>query len=450
METDKLAIHVTGDVPAESPLTWAQNGMWEAIWSFGEQAADFNLDRDVDLGPGVSVATARDAVARLVAAHGITRTTFDRRSRRQRVHPEVEVPVTVVEFGEDGPALADRLRPQMDRSAFKHENELPLRIGFALVGGTVRAIALTAAHLAFDGYGASLLRDELAAELSLPGSRRLRRPALQATELAAREASAPLSVRSAATIDRWFAAMEPLPRGQGLMSSTEGTYHVLKFRSAALAIAAQTVAIRTQTTSGSVLLAALVANLLEVTGSTPAALQLIAGNRFYSDLINYVGIASENGLFVVPEDTSSSSFDDLVMRVHRSSFWGYANARYESQELLDRLRERQSRGALPDLSFYFNDARLGAGNWAGLEDEVSTLESVLDQEQSTPSFIGTNDTGDNSLFFHIQPAGRECQLMMACDGKVIDESAAPMLLSRIRSTVVAAALERDPSSLLSR
>jgi hypothetical protein len=425
------------------PLTWAQTNMWDASWGFGADAATLANKRTVVPGRAVSVPEALDAVATVFARYDVARTTFVRHGRQQRVNAAADLSVAILDASDDPVADEQGLLADLCALPFAHEDETPVRVGLIRAGSRVQSVAMAVSHLAFDGHGAWLLRDALAAELAAEPPRPGEPPA-QTSWLVADEASEASVERSTVTINRWRKAMAKLPAGRGIALPVPGTYSMFSLRSAALAIAAQALAVRTETTGSSVILAALCAALRDTLPSGPAALQVIAGNRHRPGLSDFVGITVQNGLFVIPPAAGQQDFASVIQQSHRSGIWAYRNARYNTRQLRDAILCGQERGDFPDLSYFFNHVRRATTDWPGLEKQRSALGALRQRETHPPALVGQRSIQDATLFLHLLPAGTNCSLLMVCDDKLIDHTASVAILDRIRDIVVSAALGTDP------
>lgn len=431
--TTTVSVRTDATYDAVLPLTWAQANMWDAVWGYREEAVDLVLGLPLLLEAAVPQPDALAALSRLLSRHETARTTFDRSQRRQRVHARAELTVVLADADADPQQALDAVLAELSSTPFDPEREPPVRAGLVRTGAGVRAVALALSHLAFDAYGARLLLDDLSAELTGHAGA----TSAQSGELVARESSRPLTDRSDATIARWLAALRPLPPGCGIVPTRRSRFTGYHLGSTALPVAAQAAAVRTGTSGGSVVLAAFVAALQEVVPQPPAALQLIAGNRYYPDLSGYAGLALQNGLFVMPPHTPV--FDDLTGRTHHAALWAYTNARYDTRRLREAVFDLHARGEAADLSWFFNDARKGPADWAGLERQIDSLDTLLSQEDPRPVPVLERELLDATAFLHLLPAGRKCSLLLVVDDAVIDRHAAERLLAQARSSVIAAA-----------
>ncbi|MBF9129222.1 hypothetical protein I0C86_09570 [Plantactinospora sp. S1510] len=440
MHTEVVRAVAAGDAASGPlPLTWAQRNMWNAIWGYGTDVSDLTLLRSIVPTHELSMTDALDAVAQVVSWYEVARTTFDRERLRQRVTPDVELPVAVREVSDDPRADAVHLLEGLRGTPFVHEDEPPVRVGLVSDGSRVASIGLAMSHLAFDMSGVDLLRDAFAAELTAdrratPVSGR------QTSWLVTLEASEALARLSTATIAKWSAAMAKLPSGCGIVPPTPGVYTVTGLRSTALAVAAQVIAVRTRTGSGSVIIAALCTALREIMSQAPAALRIIAGNRQHRDLADFAGIALQNGLFVLPDVAGRPDFDEFVRGSHRAAIWGYVNARYDTGRLLEVVSRDQERGLAPDLSYFFNDLRSRGRDWSGLDARYAELPRLAREELAEPTRLGGHSVRDCTLFLHVLPVSTECSLRLMCNDSVLEPATAGTILRRLREIVIDAAL----------
>lgn len=414
------------------------------MWTYGPDAVDLALTEVAVPDVDADVDAVLHRVAGLLGRYEIARTTFDRRSVRQQVHPAVRLAVPVVAGEGDAGTAAERLTESLTEGLtealtaepFALPTEPPVRIGLVRRGRRVQAVSLVLSHLAFDAHAARLLRE---ATVRAIAGRAPSQPPDQTSALVGRKASDRLRTRSDRALQHWRAAMDRLPAGAGSRIPTRGRYPAVRLRSVALAIAAQVVAVRTTTSSASVILAALLRALPEAAGIPIGALRLVAGNRHHADLAGFIGITAQNGLLVAPPAASDRAFDDLVRVTHRAALGAYSNARYDVRALNELVARRQELGTAPDLSLFFNDARTPRG-WSGLERWSSSLRSRGEREPAEPAVLAERRIQDARLFLHILPGALDCSLLLVTDADLIGAQASAATLRRMREVVLAAAL----------
>jgi hypothetical protein len=154
-----------GGTAMTGPLSWAQEGLWSLVNLPGNyRGMDFFLDFTVPCGIGVETAISclRHVLVRNSALR--TRICSDEYGRTsQRILDSGRVPVHITEI----PA-----RPQPSTEIWRSLPDVPESyLVQALVGmcrGSVRLVSLRLSHALTDGWGADLLRRELATVLRHP------------------------------------------------------------------------------------------------------------------------------------------------------------------------------------------------------------------------------------------------------------------------------------------
>ncbi|MGQ4488950.1 condensation domain-containing protein [Streptomyces sp. 372A] len=415
------------------PLTWAQATMWEYVQALGTQARALNLPRRRLLRAPRSTGQVLAALAGFVAECDVARTTFDVIRRTQVIRPAAALPIRVVDSGGDPAAAAADLASELAGTAFSLDTDLPVRFGLVVDGEEVRSVAVAYSHLVFDAFSHPLVSGFL--ERSLEG-------AAEGTphvgDLVRREATDRMRERSDAALSHWSSALSALPPGRGFRLPSAGSYTEWALHSREAAVAAQTVATRNRVHTSSVLLAALGAALRSVLADPPAALLLVASNRHHPDLAGFAGIALQIGLHVIPPADREGTVDAYLRSTQDSAIRGYAKARYDTTRWREMLVAMTERGTAPDLSFYFNDARMSRG-WDGLEHQAGQLASWRPGDANVTA-VASHRVRDATMFAYALDGGPAARIHLVCDDAVIPPPQAEAVLRALEEYLVGRAL----------
>lgn len=415
------------------PLTWAQATMRDYVLALGPEAQVLNLRLRTRLRSPRSTDQVLAALTTFIAAYDVARTTFDAALHTQVIRPTVTVPVHVRDSGGNPVAAGTELLDALAGNAFSPETEPPIRFGLVVDGNEVHSVATALSHLVFDASSMSLVSGLL--ERSLNGTTE---ETLQPGDLVRFEATDRMQERSNAELRLWSRTLSALPSGRGFRLPALGSYTEWALHSRAVAVAAQTVAVRTGVSTSSVILAALGAVLRSVLADAPAALLLVTGNRHHPDLAEFAGIATQIALHVIPPEGRKGGADAFVRYTHVSAIRSYARARYDSTRWRGTLTEMTARGAAPDVSCYFNDARTSRG-WEGLEHRVEELGSWKASDARVTA-VGRHRKRDATLFAHVLDGGTTAQIQMVCDDAVIPALQAEAVLHGLEEYLVKLAL----------
>lgn len=414
-------------------LTWSQGTMWDYTLALGTDAQVLNLRHHRPLRSPRSIEQVVAAITDFVASYDVARTTFDMTQRVQVISEAVTVPIHVRETAGDLPEAGPALAADLAEKAFSVTSELPIRFGLVVDGDQVRSIATVFSHLVFDAAGrvvASALLDGcldgIAQEVPQPG------------DLVRREALGPLRDRGDATLRQWWSTLSALTPGRGLRLTVAGSFTEWVLQSRAVAVAAQTISVRTRVSTSSVILAALAAAVRSALPDAPEVMLLIASNRHHPDLSEFPGIAFQNALHVIPAEDPEKDADSYIRHTEVSAMRAYAKARYDSQRMRAVLGDMTIRGEAPDVSFYFNDTR-ASRSWDGLENQTEALRAWRADDVSVTA-VGNHRMRDATLFAYLLSRDATARMHMVCDDSVIPAPKAAEILQGLEGYLVRQAL----------
>ncbi|WP_067171723.1 condensation domain-containing protein [Microtetraspora niveoalba] len=439
-------VEFAGARGGEAPLTWGQRMIWGSTRWLDDRDPYFNLPWTLPVAGAVDLAAVLRAVRRLVERHETLRTAYVETPEGtvQRVARTGTLTVGVYETGERPMTAAKALAAELAATAFDYAGELPVRCAVVVAGGRPRAVALALSHLAVDGWSLTLLATEwprLLAGDDLPA------PARQPLDQAAYESGDEGAARSARALRHWRAGLERAPRSMFDFPGREPEeprFVRYGMRSAAAAVAAETLAARCAVTTASVLTAASAALLAAVTGHRTAALQLIVSNRHDPCVRDMAAPAALDGLFVL--DLAGGGFADAVRRGHGQAMAAYRNGHYDPSAVgAVRAEAGRERGADLDLDAFFNDVRPD-GRWPDLppvaRDDPGALAAL--REKTRTFFVGGYPKVKARVFFATGPATATCEFFVLVDTAFLPGETAERMLLGLEALLVRAVAEEVP------
>ncbi|MCG6494013.1 hypothetical protein [Kitasatospora sp. A2-31] len=227
----RLEVRFEGLPHAAGPATWGQRTIWAPISWYAPDDHYFNIALPVELRHPVEPAAFGAAVRALLERHESLRTLY-------RTTPDggleqllggtgtLDVGLVVAPAGEPVAAVLQRVaardravRFELSATGPDRGGRLggppPLRVSAALVDGLVAGAVLTMAHIAADGTGALVVRDDLrrllAQQRRRPGTLPPPVPGRQPREQAAYEAGPQAAARSAAAVALWTRQLAEIP-----------------------------------------------------------------------------------------------------------------------------------------------------------------------------------------------------------------------------------------------
>jgi hypothetical protein len=414
-------VDFTADAAAQAPLTWGQLNIWRPLQWFGEGSSDFNLRKAMSLGPGVPLTAMLDAWHRLVLRHQVLRTHFRETSDgpRQYVLEAGRYAVVVLdaEADADATSIAETAVNLLAADAFQLDEELPVRAVLVRANGLIRAAGITISHVAVDAWAMEQLLRELGDELA--GTPTGAEPAWQPLDQVEYENSESGRRRERLSLGFWQRCLSEAPdRNAALTRPVEGDpIQRWWLDSTAVALAAQVIASRTRTSTSAVLLTVAALAHRALARRDTVALRLIAANRYNPRLRGMVAVAAQNAVLIYrPEGPDLFA---AIRQTHRESSASYMRAAY-NPDALDALiaEETKRRGTEPDLSAYFNDARLGR-EWTGPLPELDRSTLARLRTSSRLTTLDPLPKHDMSFYFMVTHAPDRVGLMLLADTRLL-------------------------------
>ncbi|WP_422752024.1 condensation domain-containing protein [Micromonospora sp. WMMD708] len=345
----------------EAPLTWGQAHIWRAVDEFPHLDAALNIRRSFLTDPTVDVATAVAAIRRLVERHQALRTRVRSAGTGPSQLVEAEGTITVDVETVPPPELKGALDAAVDRlagSAFSLDRECPVRLVLVCVGDQVAAVGMVGSHIVLDGWAMHLLADELRALLVGAEPDEVQWQPLDQAREERSERGQRLQRKTLRFWRRGLAAAPPSafaePPGPDL------PLPVCRWRldSPAVAAVVPVLAQRLGVSTSTVLLTASALIVRALTRTEPVVLKVIAGNRTTTRQRCLVAGAAQDGIFVLSPPAADVA--ETARRVYRDATEAYYYASADPFILVEMMAQvARERGGAPDLSLFFNDARMG-------------------------------------------------------------------------------------------
>lgn len=363
-DVDRLSLQlpVTGCRHADAPATFGQRAVWSVLGQAGDEGINFNLGCIVEVPPGTVLRDVTVAVQRVVERHDTLRTTFEVRdgALRQVVASQGSLAITIHASPHD---LVDEtavgVRDALVRMPFRLKREWPIRATVVTEGEEPRRLVLAFSPMALDRLGWRIVERSLhrllvdvAADLPSTADR-------QPVDEAHYECSAEGQASNRRALARWDRLLRSAPTTLFDFTPTPGKsrrYWMLRMDSSALPLALATVALRTGTTDGAVLLAAVSAAFGIYCGHDEALVVVNVANRIRKGTASTAGYFAWDSLF--SSDFEGLGFDDRCHQAYRAAFDTYRHGVYDhaAAEALRHAVEHD-RGAHLDLGFHLNDFR---------------------------------------------------------------------------------------------
>ncbi|MFJ2778783.1 condensation domain-containing protein [Kitasatospora sp. NPDC087315] len=364
----RLEVRFEGLAEETGPATWGQRTIWAPISWYAPDDHYFNIALPLELRRPVEPEAFGASLRALLERHESLRTLYRLApdgSLEQRLHGRGMLPVRLVPAPAGEPVATALGRVAAQDRAVRFEllgDGLPLRVSAVLVDGLVAGAVLTVAHIAADGTGAQVVRDDLRRLLvqarRRPGTLPPPPPGRRPREQAAYEAGPQAAARSNAAIGLWTRQLAGIPAS--LWPEEAGPGEAERWWEGELVCprldsASRVAAVRTGTSASAVVLAAVGVELGEHTGADAVPLKVIMGNRVSEAQRTAVGAFAQNGLVVLG---TSGDFDELAQRAWRSQMQTFRHGHYDPGALAAAVAEEgKRRGTELDLNALFNDHR---------------------------------------------------------------------------------------------
>ena len=357
--TDHLLVAFDGGDSGTADLTWGQQDTFAAM---RRENNSFSIGFWLPLADGTTVSDVADDLRFLMCRHQALRTrlAFTDDGRPQQVVAQAgEVPLEIVDAGAADPArVAEDVYQRYAAHVFDETREWPVRWAVVTSGGVATHMVPMISHLVVDGASFALMLAELATRDRVSGSAAAPVAGLPPLELARWQCTADGRRKSEAALRHWERLLLTIParRFGSSPDPRQLRFWQLEYNSPASHLAARLIAARTGTSTSTVLLAAFAVTIAQVTGISPAVVQIVVNNRFRREMTSTISQLTLTAPCVI--DVAAASFDEVVSRAWQRVIGIYKLSYYDPvlrEELIARIS--QERGEQIDLSCTFNDRR---------------------------------------------------------------------------------------------
>ncbi len=348
-----ISVAFAGEGAGEDDLSWGQREIWQALV---EQKTWMPIGGAQPLPAGTTVQDMVERLRYLMSRYQSMRTRLRFEpdgTPRQVVHAEGEATLEVVDAGSADPAqVAEAVKLRYERTDYDFAEDWPVRMAVILHDDVPSHLVVIMTHFVMDGRGALVMLEE--------GDRGETAPVngMQALEQVQWQRSPAGQRQSAAALRYWETMLRAIPsrRYSGEGDPHEPRYWRGELTSAALPLAVQAVASRTQVDATQVMLAVYAVATARVCGVDPVATRLVSSNRFRPGLAEVVGPVSQTALWSV--EVAGAPFDELLGRVQRAAMVAYKHGYYDRSRLEEiTAAVALERGPEFDLNCFYNDRR---------------------------------------------------------------------------------------------
>jgi hypothetical protein len=444
---DRILVRFEGDDSGVGELTWGQRDIWEGMRRLG---SSLGVGGVVPLASGTEVQDVADMLRFLVSRHQSLRTCLRFTSEdepRQVVSGSGEVPLDIVD-ADDGDDPAEVAQAQWNRyyeTEFDYQREWPIRTAVVRHHGRPTHLVALCCHLATDGFGAEVLRADLARrEAGSVPPVTARQPLEQA-----RWQQSPVGRRhSEATLRHWAEVLRTVParrfpepaQPSEPSEPSEPRFREVNFVSPATHLAALLVARRTEVGSTPVLLAALSVALAQVTRINPVFSQLVVNNRFRPGLAEAVSPLCGAGFCAI--DGTAPDFGLVVTRTWQAMLRAGKHAYYDPDRMWELIaRIGRERGEPIDRACIFNDRR------APDREEhrpVTAADVLAARPRSTLRWVRPLNPASEAFFFYVNDVADTVDILLSVDTHRISAETVENFLHRMEGVLVEAALQPAP------
>ncbi|MEW2621052.1 condensation domain-containing protein [Streptomyces sp. NPDC048106] len=379
------------------PATCGQKSMWEILADLRPEIELLNLQQMLLISGELTIEAVLEAIGEVVSRHESLRTRYRQGEDGELLQylPEQDgLSAEVYHIdGEQTAELAQQVQDELAATRFDLATDWPFRVVVAVVDGLPRAVAFTVSHIAVDLAGLQVLHAELSQHIEARAGSAAVPPSFAAPcgqqpfEVAAYEHSAEGGRVLDKALGYWREVLEGMPRTpfseEPRPPAKEGRYWRGEFRSRAVTLACELLAVRHRVTSSAVILAAVAVVLGRRTGNPRFGIGLMASNRLTPELQQAVGNITQ--IIYAPVSLTGPSFEQVLRSALSGALRAYRHGRFDVRRRDGLMAEiGHQRGMKLELTTYFNDVR-GPAKRRGAE---VTVQDVLDaRAESTFSWV---------------------------------------------------------------
>lgn len=358
--TGKVRVSFAGQGSGAAELSWGQQTVWRGI---EDRGAPIILAAIEPLREGTALEDEARKLEFIMSRNQSLRTRFtftpDGRPR-QLVYGAGEISLRVVDAadGEDPREVAAAVCEKLEYGERDYENEWPVRMAVIVHKGVPAYEVCAICHLCIDGFGATVMREDVAGRDPVTGQARGPKTAMEPLEQARWQAS-PAGERQTQAAERhWRKVLRTMPaqRFRAPEAPRRPRHWQATFSSRAAHLAAQAVAAHAGVDTSPVLLAAFATGMARVAGSGPAAPRVMVSNRFRPRFATTISPLAQTCPCLV--DVAGITFGEAVGRASRAAVAAYKNAYFEPARIRAVLASvSEERGAGIDVGCVYNDRR---------------------------------------------------------------------------------------------
>jgi condensation domain-containing protein len=357
----RIPVTFSGEGSRTGELTWGQQEIWKTMLRTGRT---MNIGGAMPLPAGRPIEEFTTLLRYVMGRHQSLRTRLrlaDGSLPRQTVSSAGEAALDVVDIDADDDAdeAAEELRSDYEFTPFDHAVEWPVRMGvIRRRSGDLTHFVVQYCHLAVDGFGIEALVRDMAQMDGLAGDSLIPVVGVQPLDITAKQQTPTGRRQSQKSLRYWESVLRAVPaqRFGASPDPREPRFWEIVCHSPAMHLAMQTIAARTGTETGHVLLAAQAVALARVTGRNPSVGQVLVSNRFRPGFAESVTQLTQPGIYAI--DVADCSFDEVVAKAWNAATNAYLHGYFDTADhtaMLDGIA--RDRGEPVDISCFINDRR---------------------------------------------------------------------------------------------
>ncbi|HEV2342862.1 MAG TPA: condensation domain-containing protein [Actinocrinis sp.] len=440
---EQIMVAFEGDGAGEGELSWGQKENWATITAL---ASWLPLGGVTALPEGMTVetilGTLRYAMSRYPSLR--TRLRLDADRPIQVVHASGQLPLDVVDAGDDDPAeVAEAVCKRYRDTGLDFTAEWPVRMATILHRGRPTHMAAMISHLAADAAGLGVMLREMAAQDAAPvdGLAPLSQAQWQRSPAGRRH--------GAAAMRYWeevFRSIDP-DRFHNPGAADQPRYWHGEFDSWALLPPVRELAAASGSGTSTVLMTLLAVGLHQVNGINPVVIRPIVGNRFRPGLADVVCTVAQAGICVL--DVADVPFGEALQRVQRSVMKGYKYAYFDHEDMVAlRTHVERERGVELDTGLFINDRHdVSAAARAVQSAGAPPRDSADGPPPSALRWLrGHDDPPHDKLFVEVDDIPGGLRISFHVDSAAISRADAEKMVRRMDEIATAAAAELAPAS----
>lgn len=434
---ERVLVQFEADGAGVAELSWGQREIWSAMLAKQQSLAVGGVRQ---VPPERTISDVACDLQFIMTRHQSLRTRLrfmEDGTPLQVVENSGEIPLEIVDAGDEDPAkVAAAVADRYKAVNFDYETEWPTRMAVITAHGAATHVAEMFCHLATDGFGLAVLRDDVAARY------RGQAPPVTATQpleqvIEQRGRAARRTHDAAMSYHERLLRNAPATQFRESGDQRSPRIWVLTCTSPAAHRALQVLAARAGMTTSPVLLAAFAVTLTELTGVDRAVLNTVVNNRFRPGFAGSVSPVQQSCPCVIDP---AGDFGEVLTRAFRAAMGAFKNAYFDPDGKSEQIaRIGMERGTELDLSCLFNDLRAGSRGGADTSSGADPADLREDLSRTTLTWGERNDTPDDKLFLNIGDATGALVYELRADTRYVSPQDMETFMRRFESVLVDAA-----------